>query len=63
MDERPDLSYHNALGSMTAATLLMVGAKDYEDTIAINQRALNQLKNAKSKDLVIVENEGYMFDQ
>lgn len=56
MDGRPDLAYHNALGSVKAATLLIVGAKDSNETIAINQKALKQLKNAKSNDLVIVPN-------
>jgi dienelactone hydrolase len=60
---RPDLSYHDTLRKVKASTLLIVGAKDSKLMVDINRKALNQLKNAKSKDLVMISDAGHLFDE
>jgi len=60
---RPDLSYHDTLRKVKASTLLIVGAKDSKLMIDINRMALNQLKNAKHKDLVMISDAGHLFDE
>ena len=60
---RPDLAYSDNVKSVRAATLLMVGAKDSKDVIDINKKALKQLKNTKSKELVMVPNAGHLFEE
>jgi putative phosphoribosyl transferase len=59
---RPDLGDSNSLQNVKAATLLIVGAKDYKDIIELNKRALEHLTSSKSKDLVIVPEAGHLFD-
>jgi putative phosphoribosyl transferase len=60
---RPDLSGSDALKTVKAATLLIVGAEDSKEIISLNKNALKQLKNAKYKDLVIIPNTGHLFEE
>lgn len=60
---RPDLVYHENLRNVKASTLLVVGAKDSKLIIDINKKAIKQLKNAKSKDLVIIADAGHLFNE
>jgi putative phosphoribosyl transferase len=60
---RPDLAGSDALKTVKAATLLIVGAEDSKEIISLNKNALKQLKNAKYKDLVIIPNTGHLFEE
>jgi putative phosphoribosyl transferase len=60
---RPDLAGSDALRKVKSATLLIVGEKDSKEIITLNKKALKQLKNAKTKDLVIVPKAGHLFDE
>ncbi len=60
---RPDLAYSDSIKNVKAATMLIVGTKDSKEVIELNKKALKQLKNAKSKELVMIENAGHLFDE
>jgi putative phosphoribosyl transferase len=60
---RPDLAGSDALRKVKSATLLIVGEKDSKEIITLNKKALKQLKNAKTKDLVIVPKADHLFDE
>ena len=59
---RPDLAGSSSLKNVQAATLLIVGGNDMP-TLAVNQKALPQLKSAKEKTLVIVPGAGHLFEE
>jgi dienelactone hydrolase len=60
---RPDLANSSYLKKVQAPTLLLVGSKDNPQVIALNQKALGQLKNAKEKRLVIIQGAGHLFEE
>ncbi len=60
---RPDLATADSLKNIKAYTLLIVGAKDSKEVIELNKKALKNLKNAKSKELVIIPNAGHLFEE
>ena len=43
--------------------MLLVGTKDSREIIELNKKALKQLKNARSKELVMVPNAGHLFEE
>jgi hypothetical protein len=43
--------------------LLLVGSKDYTQVIALNQKALQQLKDAGEKRLVMASEAGHLFEE
>jgi pimeloyl-ACP methyl ester carboxylesterase len=51
------------LKNVKAATLLIVGARDSKEMISLNKKALQHLKNAKDKDLVIVPKAGHLYNE
>jgi dienelactone hydrolase len=59
---RPDLAGSSSLKNVQAATLLIVGGIDIP-TLAVNQKALQQLKSAQEKRLVIVPGAGHLFEE
>lgn len=59
---RPDLAYSDSIKSVRAAIMLLVGTNDSKEIIELNKKALKQLKNAKSKELVMVPNAGHLFE-
>jgi putative phosphoribosyl transferase len=60
---RPDLASIESIKNTKASTLLVVGAKDSKAVIDLNKKVLNQLKNAKSKELVMIPNAGHLFEE
>ena len=60
---RPDLANIESIKNTKASTLLIVGAKDSKAVIDLNKKVLNQLKNAKSKELVMIPNAGHLFEE
>jgi dienelactone hydrolase len=60
---RPDLAGSSYLNQVQAATLLIVGSKDNTQVIALNQKAMQQLKNAREKRLVMVTGSGHLFEE
>jgi dienelactone hydrolase len=58
---RPDLA-GDALAKVHAATLLIVGGRDLP-VIKMNQEALEQLRKASEKDLVIVPGATHLFEE
>ena len=60
---RPDLANIESIKNVKASTLLIVGAKDSKAVIDINKKVLKQLKNAKSKELVMIPNAGHLFEE
>lgn len=60
---RPDLANSDSIKNIKASTLLIVGEKDSKAVIDLNKKVLNQLKNAKSKELVMIPNADYLFDE
>jgi putative phosphoribosyl transferase len=60
---RPDLANSSYLKKVQAATLFLVGSKDNPQVIALNQKALQQLKNAKEKRLVMIPGAGHLFEE
>ncbi|MEO9319875.1 MAG: alpha/beta hydrolase [Nitrososphaera sp.] len=59
---RPDLAGAAFLHSVMAPTLLIVGGED-SDVIALNEQALELMKNAKEKKLVIVPGATHLFEE
>jgi putative phosphoribosyl transferase len=59
---RPDLADSVYLKSLRAATLLIVGEKDAKEIIELNRQALQQITNAKSKDLIVIPEASHLFD-
>ena len=57
---RPDLANIESIKNTKASTLLIVGAKDSKAVIDLNKKVLKQLKNAKSKELVMIPNAGHL---
>ena len=53
----------SVLKKVQAATLLLVGGNDMPSIIALNQKALQQLKSAKEKRLLIVPGAGHLFEE
>jgi putative phosphoribosyl transferase len=60
---RPDLASTNALGTINAATMFIVGDKDSKVVIDLNKKALKELKNAREKRLVMVPGAGHLFEE
>jgi putative phosphoribosyl transferase len=62
---RPDLAVggSSVLKRVQAATLLLVGGSDLRSIIVLNQKALEQLKSAKEKRLVMVPGAGHLFEE
>lgn len=60
---RPDLADSSYLKKVQAPTLFLVGSKDNPQVIALNQKALQQLKNAKEKRLVMIPGAGHLFEE
>ena len=61
---RPDLAGGSSyLKQVHAPTLLIVGSKDHPQVIALNQKAIQQLKNVKEKRLVMVPGAGHLFEE
>ena len=48
---------------VTASTLLIIGSKDSKVVIDLNKKALKQLRNVKSKKLVMIPNAGHLFEE
>jgi pimeloyl-ACP methyl ester carboxylesterase len=60
---RPDLANSSHLKKVQAPTLLLVGSKDNPQVIALNQKALEQLKSVKEKRLVMIQGAGHLFEE
>ena len=60
---RPDLAGPESLTNVIASTLLIVGSKDFKVVIDLNKKAFKQLRNAKSKELVMIPNAGHLFEE
>jgi pimeloyl-ACP methyl ester carboxylesterase len=60
---RPDLANSSYLKKVQAPTLFLVGSKDNPQVIALNQKALHQLKNAREKRLVMIPGAGHLFEE
>src|SRR6476659_933412 len=60
---RPDLSGIDTLKNVKTSTLFIVGEKDDKEIISLNKEAFKQLKNVKSKDLVVIPDAGHLFDE
>ncbi len=60
---RPDLANVESIKNVKASTLLIVGARDSKAVIDLNKKVLKHLKNAKSKELVMVPNAGHLFEE
>ena len=60
---RPDLADVVSIKNVKASTLLIVGTKDSKAVIDLNKKVLNQLKNTKSKKLVMIPNAGHLFEE
>jgi putative phosphoribosyl transferase len=60
---RPDLANSSYLKKVRAPTLLLVGSRDNPQVIALNQKALQQLKNVKEKRLVMIPGAGHLFEE
>ena len=60
---RPDLADTDALWSIKASTLFIIGEKDDKEIISVNKKAFKQLKNAKSKDFITIPKAGHLFDE
>jgi len=58
---RPDLA-GDALGELRAATLLIVGGRDLP-VIEMNREAMQQLRAARKKELVIVPGATHLFEE
>jgi pimeloyl-ACP methyl ester carboxylesterase len=53
----------SVLKKVQAATLLLVGGNDTPSIIVLNQKALEQLKSAQEKRLVMVPGAGHLFEE
>jgi putative phosphoribosyl transferase len=60
---RPDLAGSSYLKQVRTPTLLIVGSNDNTQVIGLNQKALQQLNNAREKRLVIVPGAGHLFEE
>jgi len=60
---RPDLADLTSIKNLRASTLLIVGSKDSKTVIDLNKNVLKQLKNAKSKQLVLIPEAGHLFEE
>lgn len=60
---RPDLAGSSHLNQVQAPTLLLVGSKDNTQVIGLNQKAMQQLKNAKEKKLLMIPGAGHLFEE
>ncbi len=60
---RPDSANIESIKNVKASTLLIVGEKDSKAVIDLNKKVLKQLKNTKSKELVMIPNAGHLFDE
>ncbi len=60
---RPDLADSSYLKKVQARTLFLVGSKVNPQVIALNQKAIQQLKNAKEKRLIMVPGAGHLFEE
>jgi dienelactone hydrolase len=60
---RPDLANSSYLRKVQAPTLFLVGSRDNPQVIALNQKALKELKNAREKRLVMVQGAGHLFEE
>ena len=60
---RPDLAGSSYLKKVKAPTLFLVGSQDNNQVIALNQKAMEQLKNVEEKRLVMVPGAGHLFEE
>lgn len=60
---RPDLANSYHLKKVRAPTLFLVGSKDNQQVIALNQKALQQLKNVGEKRLLMIPGAGHLFEE
>jgi dienelactone hydrolase len=60
---RPDLADPESIKAAKASTLLIVGSKDSKTVIDLNKKALKQLSNVRTKDLVMIPNAGHTFEE
>ena len=60
---RPDLAGSSNLKKVQAPTLLIFGSKDNPQVVALNQKALQQLKNVKEKRLLMIPGAGHLFEE
>ena len=66
MDSRGGRTYLSGSPSskkVKAPSLLLVGSKDYTQVIALYQKALQELKDAREKRLVRVSEAGHLFEE
>lgn len=59
---RPDLAGESILHQVKAQTLFIVGAND-TPVVAMNKSALESLRNAEAKELVIIPGATHLFDE
>lgn len=60
---RPDLAGSTYLNQVQPSSLLIVGSKDKPQVIAWNQKAIQQLKNAKEKRRGMIPGAGHLFEE
>lgn len=60
---RPDLADSESIKNAKASVLLIVGSKDSKAVIDLNKKIFSQLKNTKSKQLVMIPNAGHLFEE
>jgi putative phosphoribosyl transferase len=60
---RPDLACSDALKTVKAATLFIIGEKDDKEIISLNKKALKKIKNAKTKYFIVIPKAGHLFDE
>lgn len=60
---RPDLAQTDALRSIKASTLFIIGEKDDKEIILVNKKAFKQMKNVKSKDFITIPKASHLFDE
>jgi putative phosphoribosyl transferase len=60
---RPDLAATESIQNVKAHTMLIVGSKDSKAVIDLNKKVSKELRNAISKELVMIPNAGHLFEE
>ena len=60
---RPDLANSFYLKKIRTPTLFLIGSRDNPQVIALNQKALKELKDVGDKRLVIIPGAGHLFEE
>ena len=60
---RPDLADSESIKNVKASTLLIVGSKDSKTIIDLNKKVFKQLRNVKSKKVVMIQDAGHLFEE